>query len=83
MENVERKPEKKFSTGAISVAVWRNESTKDGNVQEFYTVTLDRRYNKDGKWQSTRSLRLNDLPKASLVLDEAYKWLVLKGETAA
>jgi hypothetical protein len=71
------KPVQKFSTGAISAAVWRNESQRDGKTQEFFTVTLERRYNKDGKWLSTKSLRVGDLPKAALVLDEAFKYLVL------
>lgn len=51
---------------------------------EFYSITLDRRY-KDGEaWKSTSSLGVNDLPKAALVLQEAYRYLVLKenGESA-
>jgi len=76
-------PEKKFSTGAISATIWKNDGTnkKTGENVEFRTVHLDRRYkDKDGNWQSTSSLRLNDLPKASLVLQKAYEYLVLKGQ---
>lgn len=73
-------PEKKFSTGAISATVWRNEGkTKDGESTEFQTVTLQRRYqDKEGNWQSTANLRVNDLPKAALVLQKAYEYVVLK-----
>ena len=72
-------PEKKFSTGAISATVWKNMRTdKEGKPFETKTVSLQRRYtDKTGQWQSTSSLRLNDLPKAALVLEEAYKYLVL------
>ena len=76
-------PEKKFSTGAISAAIWKNHGTskKDGSNVEFKTITLQRRYtDKEGKWQTTSSLRLNDLPKANLVLQKAYEYLVLKGQ---
>ena len=76
-------PEKKFSTGAISATVWKNANTnKEGKVFESKTVSLQRRYtDKTGKWQSTNSLRINDLPKAALVLEEAYKYCVLNDKS--
>ena len=76
-------PEKKFSTGAISATVWKNTAIgKDGKAFESHTISLQRRYtDKTGQWQSTNSLRLNDLPKAALVLEEAYKYLVLNSHT--
>lgn len=78
------RPEKKFSTGAISAAVWRNNGVQDGQVTEFHSVTLQRSFkDKAGKWQTTQSLRLNDLPKVALVIQEAYKYLVMKGEEHA
>jgi hypothetical protein len=83
MEQEKNQPEKKFSTGAISATVWKNvRAGKDGKVFETRTVNLQRRYtDKTGQWQSTNTLRLNDLPKAALVLEEAYKYLVLNGHT--
>ncbi len=89
MENTEKagnKPEKKFSTGAISATVWKNSGTskKDGSQVEFRTITLQRVYtDKEGNWKSTNSLRLNDLPKASLVLNKAYEYLVIKEQDAS
>ncbi len=77
METETNKPEKKFSTGAISAAIWRNDSVKDGKVSSFHTVTLQRAYKKGDKWEHTTSMRVADLPKAALVLDEAFKYLVL------
>ena len=77
-------PEKKFSTGAISATVWKNTgmNKKDNESFEYRTVSLQRRYqDKDGVWKSTSSLRINDLPKASLVLDKAYEYIVLKENT--
>ena len=74
-------PEKKFSTGAISATVWKNIGVgKDGKPFESHSVSLQRRYkDKTGQWQSTNSLRLNDLPKVALVIGEAYRYLVLNG----
>ena len=78
-------PEKKFSTGVISATVWRNQGvSKNGGPVEFRTVSLQRRYtDKNGQWQTSNSLRLNDLPKASLVLQKAYEYLVLKGQDSS
>jgi len=82
-ENTGNQPEKKFSTGAISATVWKNQgkSNKTGEPVEYRTVTLQRRYtDKEGKWQTANSMRTSDLPKASLVLNKAYEYLVLKGQ---
>jgi hypothetical protein len=79
-------PEKKFSTGAISATIWKNQanSKKTGEPVEFKTVTLQRRYtDKEGKWQTSNSMRATDLPKATLVLQKAYEYLVLKGQGSA
>lgn len=74
------KPEKKFSAGAISATVWNNEtSNKSGEAVSFKTVQLQRSYqDKDGNWQNTNSLRVNDIPKAILVLNKAYEYLLLR-----
>ncbi|MBW2984908.1 hypothetical protein KY361_07335 [Candidatus Woesearchaeota archaeon] len=75
-------PEKKFSTGALSATVWQNQgkSKTTGEAVTFRSVTFQRRYkDKDGNWQSTSNLRINDLPRAALVLQKAYEYLVLRG----
>ena len=73
-------PEKKFSTGVITATVWGNQGKgKNGEQVVYRTVSLQRRYkDKNGVWQSANSLRINDLPKASLVLQKAYEYLVLR-----
>ncbi|MBS1267043.1 MAG: hypothetical protein MAG795_01014 [Candidatus Woesearchaeota archaeon] len=73
-------PEKRFSTGVINATVWKNTATKkSGETAEYNTVSLQRRYqDKEGNWQSTNSLRINDLPKAALVLNKAYEYIVLR-----
>ena len=79
-------PEKKFSTGAISATIWKNNGTskKTGEEVEYRTVSLQRRYrDKEGNWQTSNSLRVNDLPKASLVLNKAYEFIVLREQQEA
>ena len=73
-------PEKKFSTGSLTATVWENQGKNKGGLDvSFSTVSFQRRYmDKNGEWQSTSTLRINDLPKASLVLQKAFEYLVMK-----
>ena len=73
-------PEKKFSTGALSATVWQNEGkSKEGQDISYKTVTFQRRYkDPNGEWQTANSLRINDLPKVSLILQKAYEYIVMK-----
>ena len=73
-------PEKKFSTGSLSATVWENQGkSKEGDNVSYRTVSFQRRYkDNNGDWQSTNTLRINDLPKASLILQKAYEYLVMK-----
>jgi len=71
-------PKKTFRAGAISATVWNNSTDKNGETVEYSTVTFERSYkDADGSWKTTNSLRVNDLPKASLVLNKAYEHLAL------
>ncbi len=70
------KPEKKFRAGAVTAAIWKNQ-TEDG--KEYSTVSFERSYkDKEGEWQTTNSLRVNDLPRAAMVLNKAYEFLSVK-----
>ena len=79
-ETIGNIPEKKFSTGVLNATVWENQGkNKEGLDVSYKTVTFQRRYkDKNGEWQSTSTLRINDLPKASLILQKAYEYLVMK-----
>jgi len=78
-------PEKKFSTGVISATVWQNQGkSRNGEEISYRTVSLQRRYkDKNGVWQTANSFRVNDLPKASLVLQKAYEYIVLREQEVA
>ncbi|MBS3169319.1 hypothetical protein J4210_02440 [Candidatus Woesearchaeota archaeon] len=73
-------PEKKFRAGAISATIWLNKGQlASGLESEYRTISIERNYtDKEGKWHSNNSLRINDLPKARLVLDRAYEFLLLQ-----
>ncbi|NOZ80857.1 MAG: hypothetical protein GXP63_04235 [DPANN group archaeon] len=77
--NAGSQPEKKFRAGAISVSVWQNQGqSKSGEPTFFRTISLQRGYkDKEGNWKNTTSLRVNDLPKAALLMEKAYEHIVL------
>ncbi|HLD89058.1 MAG TPA: hypothetical protein VI894_02525 [Candidatus Nanoarchaeia archaeon] len=70
-------PEKKFRAGPISATIWKN--FQANNEGSYFNITLERSYkDKQGIWQHTNSLRLNDLPKAMLLAQKAYEYIVFK-----
>jgi len=73
-------PIKTYRAGGISAKIWENQTIKpDGAVSVYHTISIERSYqDKEGNWKSTNSLRINDLPKAQLVLKKAYEALVLR-----
>jgi len=75
-------PEKKFRASPISATIWSNEVVSPtGETNVFRTINLERTYkDKEGKWKKTNNLRVNDLPKAILVLNKAYEYISIKEE---
>ena len=77
--NTGNQPEKKFRAGAISATVWQNQgqNKKTGEAVAYRTISLQRGYqDKNGQWQNTNSFRINDLPRAAVVIKQAYEYLV-------
>jgi hypothetical protein len=75
-----QKPIKEFRSGAMTISIWKNESVNEKNeTYEYNSVQFKKQYldTKDNQWKPTNSLRINDLPKLSALLDEAYKFLVV------
>jgi hypothetical protein len=70
-----RQPEASFRYGACSASVFVNEATrKDGTRFTVRRVVLQRSYQDEaGTWRTTNSLDVNDVPKAVLCLQDAYR----------
>ncbi|MFC1867413.1 hypothetical protein ACFL0H_04700 [Thermodesulfobacteriota bacterium] len=77
------KPEKRFRCGACEVSIFENViTTKEGKKVRTKKASFQKRYkNADGEWKSTNSLDAGDIPKAGLLLNEAYKYLMLNKDT--
>ena len=74
--NEKNVPVFKVNAGSINGAVWEQKDEKGS----FLSISMHRNYkDKDDKWQTTNTLRVNDLPTAVLVLEECFKFAKLKG----
>ena len=71
------KPFKTFRVGAVRASIFENTFSKNGKNIKLPKVSLEVRYkDASGKWASTHSLSLNELPKAILALQQAYEYLL-------
>ena len=72
-------PRKKYRAGGMTATLWKNSTMKDGKKVHYETVSLERVYqDREGNWQSTNSLRLNDLPKVAVLMQKVYEDLILR-----
>ena len=77
-------PEITFRHGPCSASIFENEYTRGGESFTVRKVSFQRSYlDKEGTWQTTNSLRVNDIPKAVLVLNKAYEFLTSTGQAEA
>ncbi len=71
-----QKPETQFRRGRCSASIFYNECQKDGETVRIPKVVFQKRYlDKDGEWQTSKSLDVREIPKALLCLEEAYEYL--------
>jgi hypothetical protein len=64
----DKKPVSKITIYPINAAIWRNTGEKGA----FYSVSFERSYKKDGKYQSSDSYSGNDLLVLAKVADQAH-----------
>ncbi len=77
-------PEITFRHGLCSASIFENEYKRGEESFTVRTVSFQRSYlDKDGNWQTTNSLKVNDIPKAVLVLNKAYEFLTSNSQAEA
>ena len=78
------KPKEVIRVGAVNVSIFENTIMKDDKIVTIPKVVFQVRYkDKQGQWQSTSSLSVNDIPKAINALQKAYQILTGKGQKSA
>lgn len=83
MEKTEtkQKPEASFQAGIVKASVWNNVVTlPSGDTFDSKNVQLQKSWkDKKGEWQSASvSLAVNDIPRAVMMLEQAYAWCITK-----
>lgn len=65
-----KRPIQAHRDGAIKIAIWQN---LDADKRPYYDTTRTRSYqDRDGKWQTTNSMREQDLLKSARLDEMAY-----------
>jgi hypothetical protein len=79
-EKSKNNPIKVFQCGAVKAAIWTDSKVIDNAVVNVHSIRIDRAYKdkKDNEWKYTSTFYLEDLPKVSLVANEAYKFIRLR-----
>ena len=69
-------PEITFRHGLCSASIFEQDFERGEEKFTVRTVSFQRSYlDKEGNWQTTNSLKVNDIPKAILVLQKSYEFL--------
>ncbi|OGG46353.1 MAG: hypothetical protein A3F84_13505 [Candidatus Handelsmanbacteria bacterium RIFCSPLOWO2_12_FULL_64_10] len=69
-------PDIVFKHGRCSAAVFSKEITRGEKTFQAKSVSFQKRYlDKNGEWQTSSYLDVNDIPKAVLVLNKAYDYM--------
>ncbi len=73
-------PDIVFRHGACHAAIFSKEVTRGERDFRVHSVLFQKRYrDKNGEWQTSAYLDVNDLPKANLVLSKAYDYMTSNG----
>lgn len=69
-----RVPDKRFKVGGITATVWKGISPKGAT---YFNVQLAKSYkDKDNNWKTTNSLKDYEVPKAMVLLQKAYEYVI-------
>ena len=75
MEN--NQPEIRFRAGECSASIFAHDIQKDGKSFNVKRAVFQKRYkNADGEWRTTQGLNMNDIPRAIVVLQNAYEYML-------
>ena len=73
-------PIEKFKAGSYDVALWENETEKDGVKFKVHSISLKKSWKVGEEWKEAgiSSIGVHDIAKVILILRKAYESFVLK-----
>lgn len=57
----------------INASIWENEVDKDGRSFTTYSVTMEKRYQKDGDWHSASGFNADELLTVAYVANKSFE----------
>ena len=75
-ESPSQRPANKLRYGNVEAAIWKNtQNTEDGVGNEFFSVTLARKFRHEDEWKETKSFDERDLPTVAKIASDAHSWI--------
>ena len=65
----QKQPIHRISLGRIRAAIWSNQN---GDGSEWFSVTINRRYQEGGEWKDATNYSRDDLPLLRQIADMAH-----------
>lgn len=72
------KPVKRFKCGSIVASIGAECMIADGEKVKFYSIKVDKAYKDVDTQKHTNLFATKDLPKVVLVVNEAYRYILLQ-----
>lgn len=57
----------------INASVWENEFEQEGQKYKKYSVSIEKRYQKDGAWHTASAFHASELLSVAFVATKAYE----------
>jgi len=73
--DVKTRPIRVFRCGAVQAAIWADHRVINDTVVKHHSIRITKNYRQDDEWKSTTTFAAEDLPKASIVAMEVYRYL--------
>jgi hypothetical protein len=73
-------PVNKISVGNVTLNVWENEVGRGNDKFTVQSVSIQKNYKKDDKWESSSSFKHNELPFVIMACQKALEDRYLKAE---
>ena len=78
------KPIRTIRCGNVAAFIWRNDTKKKGYTIVRYSIRIQKRFrNQSGDYENSDYYFPDDLPKLTLAVEEAFRFITLRENTDA
>lgn len=70
-----------YKSGFIEASIWRNEIIQKGKIKVRHSVHLEKQFKaSDGRYKTTSNYFPHELPRAIMLLQQCYEYIMLSSE---